>query len=1335
MKKITQHFLLFMAILLLPITTFASHVSGGEIYYTSLGNNQFKVVMALYWDCGSFDPGATANIITLNNCGLPNLNFPLTLDSALEISQVCPTAVTTCNGGTLPGNKKNIYSAIVTLPGACSSWTFHYTSCCRNTSTNVPAQPDFDYYATLNNVAAPNNNSPYFTSGPLPYLCVGQQVCYNPGAVEIDGHTLSFAFVSAMGTSPTTPVAYGGGYTGAVPMPGITINPTTGLILFTPTMAGNFVVSYMCTERDANNVIVGQVIRDIQMVVVNCSNQVVSCNGGNVTNATGTGAVVTNNYTLQICENIPFTFQTQYTDPDPANILSIISNITSVMPGSTITTSGTNPLTVNVSWTAPPGSANSNTLFTITVSDNACPVTGQQTFNYLIDVLPATNAGPDQTICGNQGAQLNGVGPGNTLTWSVVSGPPIVVGTNFSCNPCANPIATPTATTTYLLTSSGANGCLLTDTVTVFVVPDFNYNITQSAANTCLLNPVNLNVANITPAGNYSYSWLPITNLSNANIANPTATFNSPGTYSYTLTLTSAQGCTKTNQITISVLPSVSPNITAHGDTTFCSGNNANLTVTFGSGVPAVSGPSFTGPCAVTTPLQVGTGNITTTYPTPFCGFWNNGRLQMLYRASELNALGFVGGKINSVSFNITAKNSTQPYAGFTIKIGTTALSSLPATGFQNVPTVVYNPTNYSTVLGVNNFIFTTAYEWNGVDNLIFEFCYNNTSWTGNDIISKSTTGFASVLAAWQDPGTGCTLTNVNTGYSQTERPTLTLGTCTVDSNPLNFTYSWTPTSGAIVNPTAQNTIANPTQSTTYTVTVTSINGGCASTDTVRVNIINVAGMYISPAGPYCSASSIDTLQINGVPIGTGAFSGPGITNTTLGIFNPAIAGLGSHTIHYTVTNSQCGNGDTSIVVSVTNTLDPTITAVAPMCTSYNPITLTAASPGGSWHGSGITDTLAGTFNPALANIGNNTITYVIYNPCYSFDTEVIQVTQKLQATINPVGPYCVSNLPVQLTSVNPTGTWFGPGVDPVTGIFSPSVAGPSGPGGHQIFHYISTFCGDTASTFIIVYPNPIATTSANVVSGCQPLNVNFSSTVDQPGGTYQWSLGNGTSSVLMNPSATYTSYNSGIPYTVGLVYTSPLGCRDTVIQTGMITVFSQPEANFSYYPNPANITNPEIHFTPNTSGVIDTWAWDFGDFATATTQSPTHTYADTGHYQVVLVITNSLGPCTYTVTNTVVINPYYVLYIPSAFTPNDNGTNDLFMPQGDGFDIGSYEIRIFNRWGERVYQSADMKEGWNGKHSNSGPVVEQGIYVYKISIRDYKGFPHEYIGNLSVLR
>lgn len=1355
MQKIIKP--LFAALILLltiSSTSKASHVSGGEVTYKSMGGMQFKVMLVLYWDCSAFDPGTTAQMQTTNNGGFADQFFTVNMDSTSEISQLCPSSMmqSTCNGGILPGNKRNCYSAIITLPGACTQWTFWHTSCCRNNSTNVPLNPSYTFYATLNNIAAPLNNSPYFTSQPLPYLCVGQTVCYSPGVVEQDGNSLAFNFVDAMNANPTTPVTYGATYSGSSPMPGITILPGNGLIQFTPTMIGNFVVVFQVTERDANGVIIGTVIRDIEMVVVNCTNQVVSCNAGAVTNLVGFGAVILPPNGVQVCENVPFSFSFSFNDPDPNDVLTITSNITQVMPGATITTSGTNPITVSVSWNAPVGTANTFTTFAVTVSDNACPVTGQQTVNYIMMILPATYAGQDETICQGQPDTLHGSGPGTHFNWTVLSGAPMILsgpGQNFSCDTCQNPIATPNITTTYVLFCSGSLGCVLVDTVTIYVVPDFTYNVTQSSSNSCLLDPVQLSVNNVSPGNpsTFTYLWSPAANLNNPNIPNPTATFSSPGTYTYNLTITSPQGCVKHSTISIAVAPAFAPLITVSNDTSFCSGT-ATLNVDFTSGgVPATCGISPTGGCGGAALVNtVGTGlgqNTMTSYPAPFGNFYTSTIQQYLYTAAELNAAGIIGGKIDQIDFNVLGINGITAYHNFEIKMGCTNLTGFNATGQVLVMGLftVYPSQTYNVVMGLNAFPLTNAYEWDGISNLIIQVCsseYNgSSSWTDNCITALTTTSNISSQEYITDSENACASQTNTWGWnSQSQHPDIKFHYCSVVPIPSNYTYNWVsyPAGGNIANDTAMHTTGQPITVTDYVVTVTNNSGGCHSSDTVHVGLTNIATMHITPTGPYCTASPLDTLQVS-VPLGTGVFSGPGIVDTYLGTFDPSIAPIGYDTIHYTVNSGPCGTGDTTIVILVSNTLDPTIAPVPALCTSYSPVTLTAATAGGSWSGYGITDTLAGTFNPALAGlVGNDTVAYTIYTPCYSRDTVVISVTQQQDASILPVvGNFCVGSTPFFVTSVGggPNSVWSGPGINSSTGLFNPATAGP---GTHRIYHYMNGFCSDVDSVDIIVNPTPVLSISSDVNAGCAPITVNFTSTTDQPGGAYNWNFGNGGTSTSANPSSTYTSYNGGVPYNVTFIYTSPMGCADTIINNGMISIYSQPVAIFSATPQPTDITQPEITFIDQSTGVINNWFWTFGTGDGSTVQNPTYIYADSGSYYVQLVVVNNNG-CVDTTHSIIVIDPILTAYIPNAFSPDGNGRNDEFRIMGTDIQTSGFEMSIFDRWGERVFYTGDLLQGWNGSKGNSGPTLEQGVYVYKVTLLDWKGLSHEYIGHVTLMK
>lgn len=1325
LNKIISFFALAVLLIAAPKFAAASHIAGGEITYECLGSNQYEINLNLYWDCtGGFDPGASATVTLTSSCGAP---ITLTVNQinvgGTDISQICGSITSSCSGGTFPGMMMNSYSGIVTLP-PCADWTASWSTCCRNAAiTNLLTPSSYGSYleTTLNSVAAPCNNSPYFTAQPIPYVCAGQPVTYSYGVVETDGDSLYYSLIAAMDAGGT-PLTYAAGYSATSPIPGITIDPVTGLLSFTPPTVGNFVVVVLVEEFDSAGNLIGTIMRDIQFVVQACSNVVPDPTGGAISGLTGS-AVQTGPYSIEMCAGNNFSFTASYTDPDATDILNYVTNILTALPGSTVTSSGTNPLILTFSWTAPASMAGVNCTYAVTIEDDNCPIPGQQTFAYYVNVLDATTTNPDITICGSQTANLSAYG-GSIFTWSVVSGDPMTPG-NFSCNPCANPVATPSVTTTYAVVSNLSGSCDNVDTVTVFIVPDFSYIITSSSTSSCLLQPIQLGVTALTPGGpGYTYSWSPATYLNSTTISNPIATITTPGLYTYVLDVISPSGCLKTDSVTISVIPAVTPLITAYSDTAFCVGGTATLGVNFGNGVPAVCGLSATGSCAATLPIDAGTGTSTASaYPTPFSGFWGDGHVQMLFTAAELNAMGFVGGKINALAFNVFTKMSTIPYNGFTIKMGCTSLSSLAS--FQPGLPTVYGPTNYTSTTGWNTFNFTTAYEWDGISNLIVETCYdNNVTWTNNDVVYKTLTAFNSTVMAYTDGSPGCNLPSTGT---YTERPNIRFSVCAVASDPSDYTYQWTPASGGIANDTMQSTTATPTGMTTFTITVTDIAGGCQAVDSVQVDVINISTLTINPNGPHCVNGIMDTITTS-VPVGTGTFSGPGITDATLGEFDPAVAGVGTHEIIYTV-SSSCGSGADTTMVTVIPQPDATITPVGNQCATGASITLSAVSSGGVWTGIGITSASAGTFDPVTAGVGNHTITYTITTPCNAVDTVIISVTSQLDATITNVGPFCTAAPSLTLTAVDAGGTWSGPGItNASTGVFDPATAGA---GTHVVTYSIVGLCGNTDTASIVVIPSPIITMSSNLTEGCEPTTISFTSTNNQPGGTCSWDFGNGNTSSACNPFETYIY--AGL-YDVTFTYANTIGCSSTITVPGMITIHSQPIANFISTPQSPTIVNPEIEFIDQSTGIIDSWHWDFGTSDTSLLSNPTYTYADTGVYTITMIVTNNNG-CADTAVHSIYIGPVLVFYAPTGFTPDGNGLNDEFMVYGDGIDPGHFTMRIFNRWGELIYKSSSIYEGWNGKMLNFGELCAQGVYVWKVETRDYKGQNKQYIGHVTLTK
>ncbi|MCW3103558.1 MAG: gliding motility-related protein [Bacteroidetes bacterium] len=901
----------------------ASHIAGGDLSYVCLGGNQYQINLNLFVDCLGFDPGASQTINFTSTCGgTATATVNATNPGGTEISQLCPSQInnSTCNGGTLPGMWVFSFTGTVTLAPPCDTWTMSWTTCCRNAAIlNLVTPSSFGSYieATLHSGTAPCNNSPAFTAQPIPYVCQGQLVNYSYGVVETDGDSLYYSFIGAMDAGGT-PLAYSPGYSATSPIPGITINPTTGMLTFTPTTLGNFVVVVLVQEYDSNGNLIGTVMRDIQFIVQTCSNVVPDPAAGTITGMTGS-AVQTGPFSIELCEGSNFTFTATYNDANAGDSLTLFTNLSTVLPGATISVSGGNPAVATISWTAPAGSANTNTTFSITVNDGACPVPGQQTFVYDIQVQPRTLGGGDKTICGPQTATLNGTG-GNTFNWAVLSGPPMVVGTNFSCNPCANPVASPSATTVYEVTSDLSGTCVNKDTVTVTVVPDYSFNVTQSTTSSCLTQPILLNTT-ATPAGSYTYSWSPGTYLSSTSIPNPVATITTPGAYSYVLTLTSPLGCVKKDTVDITIAANYPPNpILTASDTTVCLGDTVTLTTMFGSSVPASCGFNPVG-CSAALMGTVGSGsssNTTTSYPAPYGNWYTTVKQQFLYTAAELNAAGITGGKIDQLDFNVTAISGITTYHFYTISMGCTNLTTFPLTptAFETGLFNVFPSSTYNISTGWNAHPFTGAFEWDGISNVIVEVCFNElnpgANYTTNSTTTSTPTAYASTLYSLSDGSDQC---SGPPSFLQTanEHPQIRFHYCGAAPDSSRYTYAWFP-GGSVFNPSSQVTGAVPPSGTTqYMVVVTDTVSGCL--DTAFVNVDASVTTLVVNAGPDTTICPGTPTQLNATGASQYTWTpATGLSSTT--ISNPVASPTVPTT--YTVTGtSQCATGSSSDVITV----------------------------------------------------------------------------------------------------------------------------------------------------------------------------------------------------------------------------------------------------------------------------------------------------------------------------------------------------------------------------------------------------------------------------------
>ncbi len=168
--------------------------------------------------------------------------------------------------------------------------------------------------------------------------------------------------------------------------------------------------------------------------------------------------------------------------------------------------------------------------------------------------------------------------------------------------------------------------------------------------------------------------------------------------------------------------------------------------------------------------------------------------------------------------------------------------------------------------------------------------------------------------------------------------------------------------------------------------------------------------------------------------------------------------------------------------------------------------------------------------------------------------------------------------------------------------------------------------------------------------------------------------------------------------------------CGNTAKDTANITFSKYPTADFTFSPSYSDLLNPLVEFIDLSSNDVTQWFWDFGvNNGNSFLQNPYYTYSDTGNYTVNLIVNNQFN-CLDSTSKTVRINEISTLYIPNAFTPNNDEINDVFRIFGN--EIAQFELFIFNRWGEQIFESQSIDNSWSGKNSSTG------IYTYKISVK-----------------
>lgn len=550
----------------------------------------------------------------------------------------------------------------------------------------------------------------------------------------------------------------------------------------------------------------------------------------------------------------------------------------------------------------------------------------------------------------------------------------------------------------------------------------------------------------------------------------------------------------------------------------------------------------------------------------------------------------------------------------------------------------------------------------------------------------------------------------------------------------------WTTSGSGSFSPSETNLITDYTMSasdttlTSLTLVLTSTNnGGClAVADSLMVTILDQPLVNITTDDSICANLPVINLDGNvtfGYSIlwsvdGFGSIASPSTLSTNYSV-NPADTIAGSIMVHLETSGGICPVEEDSLLI--TFIAPPVVNAGPDMAFCANELvalngTLAGSASSGTWTSTGTGlftpgATLLNTFYQGSAlDLSVGSVQLVLTSSsdygCIA-DKDTITITYKDAPTANFDFSYACSGENTYFTDQSSVAsgsiiTWQYDFGDGNSSIADDPIHPYSGSGNYFVNLIVesSNNCFDTITKAVYVNPVPVALFTNEYA--CQGELVSFTDISFLSAGniiSWAWDFDSGSGvSTSQNPEYTFPVVGT---YPVMLTVTSDSGCVGTV--TNNINVLAGPDAAFTFAPDPA-FALENVNFTDQTIGAVTDWYWNFGDGFGGNTQNIIHQYSNGGEFQITLEVTDTAG-CVDTTSR--IINVILMPVLPTGFTPNNDGENDIFLIRGGPFE--AVDFRIYNNWGQLIFTSDDANIGWDGTFKGEDAPI--GVYTWTYSV------------------
>lgn len=276
-------------------------------------------------------------------------------------------------------------------------------------------------------------------------------------------------------------------------------------------------------------------------------------------------------------------------------------------------------------------------------------------------------------------------------------------------------------------------------------------------------------------------------------------------------------------------------------------------------------------------------------------------------------------------------------------------------------------------------------------------------------------------------------------------------------------------------------------------------------------------------------------------------------------------------------------------------------------------------------------------------------------------------------------------------------------------------------------------FCSSTTTQVIPYFPLPqieLDSFASKVV--CENELTLFDDLVGILDDSYdvRWDFGDGTQAIGLAPAHQYALEGS---YSLDLEIVSPSGCELAQTFLDVVEVLPTPVADFSFLPERPTLLNNEVVFQDQSVDAAS-YDWDFNGLGSSMESNPIFTFPEIGLQVVQLTVANTFG-CVDSVQYSFEILPIIDLYIPNAFSPNGDDSNEVFKWEGILSETQNYQFMIWDRWGRLVFSTNNPELGWDGQDAYTGLAEPEGVYIYFIGFDGLRGRPVEYSGSVHLIR